>query len=168
MKLFRILLFSSIGCLLILILYWIFSFSKSVNVEMTHSQFASMAVSGEINWVINRLSFSLVFGLLMFISLFICLFVGVRGRINRRSIYLLISAFIPILVTLSMIFYTYQVFIESDELSLYHGFPLPTILLIYGIWMYPIVFTLLYVQNFKKWVISSDEIERFKQTLSKE
>lgn len=168
MKLYKSLLFASLGCLLILILFWFFSFAKPVTVGTIHTELSSMSSGGDGNWIINRMSFSLLFGLLSFIALLFCLFIGVRNRINRRSTYILITACIPFLVTLSLIFYTYQDYIQSDELVLYNGFPLPTILLIYGIWFYPIVFTLLYVINFKKWVISSEEIERFKRTLSSE
>jgi len=140
--------------------------SIEVQIGGGHEQFASMAQGSAGNAIINTSYLSLFFGISTFTVLILSLLVGLGARVNlKSSVVLIISGSIMVFVLIS-IFFTYNQFIQSESLQLIHGFPLPTILIIYGIWIYPLVFTLLYVLNFKRWVISPDEIELFKEMIA--
>jgi len=165
MRIYKIYLIASFVCLITIATLWVFGPPENI-IGAVHPEFLSMSQGDNSNQDLNSLTLSLVFGISLFALLAISLFIGLGKRINQKAITILIICSFVLVIVLTSIFFSYKDYIQSEELNLVHGFPLPTLLIIYGIWFYPIVFTLLYVINFKQWVISPEEIEHFEQRIS--
>ena len=46
------------------------------------------------------------------------------------------------------------------------GFPLPTAVMLYGIWGVPLIFVLFFVIRFDQWILKPEELERFETLLA--
>ncbi len=58
---------------------------------------------------------------------------------------------------------TYARYAGDTEVPFFGGFPLPTAWMIYGVWLFPILFVALYMTMFDRWVLTDDDLARFKQ-----
>ena len=68
---------------------------------------------------------------------------------------LLYSAFFLALVI------AYDVFAETGSERLLLAFPIPTALMLYGVGLSPLFFTVLYMLRFEPWILDNDELAGF-------
>ena len=43
------------------------------------------------------------------------------------------------------------------------SFPLPTAIMLYGLWAMPLVFVVLYVVKFDRWIVTEEDMTRFRE-----
>ncbi|AWT59000.1 MAG: hypothetical protein DF168_00172 [Candidatus Moanabacter tarae] len=70
-------------------------------------------------------------------------------------------------VLFSVLFLTYFSYIQGDETPQLFGFPLPTAIMLFALWPMPVYFIVLYVWGFDRYIVTSQDLERFKETLNR-
>ena len=117
---------------------------------------------------------SVVFWGWLYGTLSIALFVAVmalglrrRGRLppgSRRALWTGLGLYSLVFVLLVL---SYRGYVEPGaDRALFGSFPRPTAWMLYGLWPVPLVFALLYMKNFDRWVISEDEVAEFEQLVA--
>ena len=130
-----------------------------------HSTFeASMQQGGsglerhrQIRWL------GLAYGTLQIVFFVSCLVLGVRDPQNRKWAFLL--AGIVYVATFCLMVVADHYYVHDDNPTLVLGFPLPTAIMLYGLWGVPLIFLLFYIINFDRWILSPVELERFEKLL---
>ena len=130
-----------------------------------HSTFeASMQQGGsgierhaQIRWL------GLAYGTLQIVFFVSCLLLGVRHPENRRWAFLL--AGIIYLSTFCLMVIADYFYVGDENPTFVLGFPLPTAIMLYGLWGAPLIFMLYYTVNFDRWILDPSERERFQQLL---
>ena len=54
-----------------------------------------------------------------------------------------------------------------DAAPMVFGLPLPTSLMVFGMWGVPFLFVMLYVATFRKWIFNDDDARRFADLISR-
>ena len=57
---------------------------------------------------------------------------------------------------------------QAGELELFLGFPAATAWMIYGLWIAPVAFTLIYFIGFDRWIYTADDERRFEALLAEQ
>ena len=88
-----------------------------------------------------------------------CLTLGVRKRSQRRGPFLVVGALFVLLFTLLILSDAAYARGESERLVL--SFPLPTALMLYGVYGIPVLFMVIYTVKFDSWILTPEDIERY-------
>jgi len=62
----------------------------------------------------------------------------------------------------SAVVLAYAGFARDPGGALWGGFPLPTALMLFGLWPFPVWFAVLYLRHFDRWVLDDADLERFR------
>jgi hypothetical protein len=100
-----------------------------------------------------------------------CLELGLRRRVPegepkapwRRSLWLGGAAFEAVWAALVAVYWRYA---SSGSLEIWWGLPAPTAIMLYGVWLLPLVFCLFYVVHFDRWVMSEADLARFRKLVA--
>lgn len=135
---------------------------------MPHPDHASMALggSGEHRHQ-NVLALGFVFAALQVAFFVGLLLLGLRrgdGSTPGRGAILLGG--VAYLLVLGGLFRSYRRFMTSETYDLFLGFPHPTAWMLYGVWGVPLVFLLLYVVCFDRWIWNAQSRERFERLVA--
>ncbi len=130
-----------------------------------HSTFESSMQQGgsgierheRIRWL------GLAYGSLQIVFFVSCLMLGVRDPENCKWAFLL--AGIVYLATFCLMVVADYFYVRDENLSLVLGFPLPTAIMLYGLWGVPLIFLLFYIINFDRWILNPLDLERFEEIL---
>ena len=117
---------------------------------------------------------SVVFWGWLYGTLSIALFVGFmalglrrRGRLPEGSGPALVIGLALFALVFTLLVLSYRAYVEPGaDRALFGSFPRPTAWMLYGLWPVPLVFALLYMKNFDRWVISEDEVAEFEQLVA--
>lgn len=63
---------------------------------------------------------------------------------------------------------TYRSYVDATEHALFLGFPIPTAWMMYGVWLVPLVFMLVYLFTFDSWFYTDEDRKRFEQLLAQQ
>ena len=66
---------------------------------------------------------------------------------------------------MTALFLSYRQYMTASEPSFLGPFPTPTAIMIFGIWLAPLIFVALYMVFFDRWIVSEDDLKRFKHIL---
>ncbi len=61
----------------------------------------------------------------------------------------------------TMLFVSYRGYMSSGESGFFLSLPHPTAWMIYGIWLFPIIFVFIYRRYFGNWFLTDSDMERF-------
>ena len=133
---------------------------------MVHPDFPSMQRGGESQSSLPgpRLLSSL-FGLLVIGLFALSMAAGYRRKERLGGVkYWLLAGFAGYVMVYSGMVVSYWKYIEQQTQTVYlGGVPAPTAWMLYGMWLFPFLFTILYSCNFDRWVITPEDLERFRQ-----
>ncbi len=62
---------------------------------------------------------------------------------------------------------TYWGYAKADSRALWLGLPIPTAIMLYGLWLVPVYFCVLYYVRFDRWVLSEGDLERFHEIVAR-
>lgn len=74
------------------------------------------------------------------------------------------GAVFAIIFTLMVL--SYRDYMLGEDVSLFWGFPVPTAWMVYGIWIFPVFFVVLYMRAFGAWYLTDADCERFDALLA--
>ena len=91
--------------------------------------------------------------------------VGYRKKtLPARLRYWLGAGFAGYLLVYTGMVVSYWQYIEGQtETSYFLGLPAPTAWMLFGVWLFPFFFMVLYIRNFDRWVITPEEMDRFRR-----
>ena len=112
---------------------------------------------GQIRWL------GLAYGMLQIVFFVSCLVLGVRDPENRKWVFLL--AGIVYVATFCLMVVADYFYVRDENLTLVLSFPLPTAIMLYGLWGVPLIFLLFYIINFDRWILNPLDLERFEEIL---
>ncbi len=105
-------------------------------------------------------------GLLILGVMAVCVWIGLRkketGTPLSRRVMIGFGGFALIFTGLTI---TYARYTGAADVPFFGGFPLPTAWMIYGMWLFPLVFVGLYMALFDRWVLTEDDQARFQELL---
>jgi len=127
-----------------------------------HPSHAEMQIAGEAAAAdADLVPFGAAVGCLMVFVFTSCLLFG-AGKNGRSANFLGIVAVLVILVV--SVFLTMmsnvQGYLRGESVIIVGGFPLPTAQMLYGVWICPLVFLVVYVLGFNRWVMTDADRER--------
>ncbi len=133
-----------------------------------HPTFASMQHSGDgkerhqtILW------WGWAFGMLIVGVFVTCLAIGAT-RQERVGPFLmpLLAGAVVYLAIFTLMVVSYSAYMNGESEGLFLSQVKPTAWMIYGVWLFPLVFALLYTVTFDKWYFTEDDMERFRQLVA--
>ena len=103
----------------------------------------------------------LVFGLLEILFFVSCLLLGLN-KLQGRIRFFFFGALIYATLFAAMVIADHFYAVGTNR-DIVLGFPLPTALMVYGVGGAPLVFVLLYVLCFDRWILTPEDMARFEQ-----
>lgn len=155
--------------LLLLIALWVVGVALALTPGSapgsTHPVFGPMDASAlpqanEQTWLLG-----LIFGLLI-IAVFVAMLgfgVGVHDPGPFR-LWLIVGGLLYA-GTFVFLMFTFRDY-EAGKRPFLGAFPLPTTLVLFGLWPAPIFFAVLYVAGFKRWIMTPEDSERFQELVA--
>jgi MFS superfamily sulfate permease-like transporter len=134
--------------------------------------FASIQVAGDSPERTSQILWlGWAFGALQIAFFVACLELGLRRRVPgqpevrpwRRSLWLWGGVFEAVWSALVVVYWRYA---SSGSSEIWWGLPAPTAIMLYGIWLLPIAFCLLYMVRFDRWVMSEADLARFHELVA--
>ena len=134
---------------------------------LDHPQFESMEIGGPgaerhehilwLGWVLAMLE------ILFFVC---CLAFGARrnGRVGPIAKPLAFGAVVYMIVFTMMIL-AYRGFMNADEYPFFLSLPVPTAWMLYGVWVWPAFFILLYIITYGRYIWTDEDQVRFDEIL---
>lgn len=122
-----------------------------------HPSFPSMSQGGDASRHDGITVLGWLFGALQIILFVVCIWVSLCGVKAHR--WMVIACGVAYLFVFTMLMITYRQGVAEAPFVL--GFPLPTTLLLFGMWPMAAVFAILYVVKFRSWVYSPQDQEAF-------
>ena len=129
---------------------------------LPHPEIAGMFVGGDPSRHLELMGLGWVFAMLMsgLCSALLWLgFVTKHRRPGRRRALLFSLPWLPIVFT--GLFSSYDRFMVDPASGWWWGLPGATAWMLYGLWLAPLVFVVVYVAGFERWVYGPEEAKRF-------
>jgi len=116
---------------------------------------------------VQTLWWGAVFGVLQLLFAVICLIFGIcrQGTLPRNRLWVfLIGGALYLIIFLVMIF-TYRQYI-NDPSDLWLSLPVPTAVMLFFLWPFPLYFVLVYSLRFEKWILQEEDVNLFKKLVT--
>ena len=152
-------------CGLIAVVLWIPEADGGHGME--HPNFATMKRGGDgpeplvlwLGWGWGVLQILLIVGLMG---------LGARKGEDCRGLWMPLfvggAAFVGLWTYLVL---TYVDYVSDPDPAMLLGFPLPSALVLYGIWALPAIFAVYFVLGFKRWVLTDADLAEFEAMMAK-
>ena len=128
-----------------------------------HPQFSEMNQGGDPSRHDGLILLGGVYGGLQIVLLVAGLCLGIRAdRSSCRSLIVAGAAYLAVCVAMVATYARGQTVVP-----LVMGIPLPTSLMVFGMWGMPALFVALYHVKFEEWVLNEQDRERFRELLEK-
>ena len=104
------------------------------------------------------------FGLVILAVFGFCIAIGARRNDKIGPIRnLLIGGFIGYIIIYTLAIFSYWDYVQAGTSIYVLAFPLPTAWVLYGIMLFPLFFMILYIWKFHDWVLTPEDLEKFKR-----
>ena len=127
-----------------------------------HPDVAQMTQGGDADRHSGVIWLATAYGVLQIMFLVTALSLGLRRGCRSATLVVGAVAYLAMFVAMVM---TYRSGVESAPLVL--GLPLPTFLMVFGMWGVPVVFVVLWVVKFRDWIFNEDDSRRFEELMSR-
>ncbi|MDE0512168.1 MAG: hypothetical protein OXI88_10335 [Gammaproteobacteria bacterium] len=98
------------------------------------------------------------------ISVLVCL--GVQPAKRDRTLVLAhTAATLLVLGVWSLLMYLFRQYLLTGDPMIVFGFPLPTLVMLLGVWIAPMSFSLIYILGFRRWVFTPEDEKTFRELL---
>jgi len=125
-----------------------------------------MIQSTPSNYSSSALIMGIVFGSISIILFAIFLFIGIyQKRYSKIKIWIWFIGLIIYLGIFILGMHDYLVYINSRSPAIFLGFPTPTVWMLFGIYLFPLYFTIFYIIKFRYWVLNPESERQFKELI---
>ena len=105
-------------------------------------------------------------GVLIYLIFSILVYIGVPQAKRDRTLRLVHSAAtLAVLGMWSFLIYLSWQYLHSGDPMIGSAFPLPTLVMLLGLWIAPVSFSLIYVLGFRRWIFTPEDEEKFRQIM---
>ena len=164
MKLFQIFFAVLMGFLVLIIALW-FVLPPEGATGYQHETYEKMRKGGEsLSSLPATKWLAFLFGLFVLTVFGLCLAIGYRknGRLKEVRPWLW-AGMIGYIAVYTLMVVSYWKYIGGGDSSYFGGVPAPTAWMLYGVWFFPLFFTVIYIWKFDDWVVTPQDLERFHQ-----
>ncbi|MXX62108.1 MAG: hypothetical protein F4112_05565 [Holophagales bacterium] len=151
-------------CVVVLVLWTLDERPDSLGAD--HPVHETMRQGGSSERHDGVLPWGFLYGLLSIVLFVAVMALGLRrrGRLPKGSRRALWSGLALYALVFTLLVLSYRGYVEPGaDRALFGSFPGPSAWMLYGIWPVPLLFALLYMWNFDRWVISEDEVTEFER-----
>ena len=159
---FRLLLALSFGLLLTLGVSFFVPAARQPT-AMLHPEVPSLLHStGGLSEQPETLWLGFAIGLLMIALMAVCVWIGLRreGKGTPLSRWMMIG-FVGYGAVFTAMCAYYHLYTSGHAVGFFGGFPAPTAWMIYGMWLFPLLFVALFLFQFDRWIFSEADLKRF-------
>lgn len=68
-------------------------------------------------------------------------------------------------IVFTLLTFSYRAYMVGEETGIFFGFPVPTAWMVYGVWLFPVFFVVLYMAVFDSWHLSKEDRARFRRLM---
>lgn len=151
------LIFAVLFLLCVVLALWLAQPEPAAGHGVAHPDLASMDQGGDPQRHAGRLWLGWLFGSLQIVLFVACLRLGVKP--GQTSSWLFVLAGGVYVAAFSLLMIAYANGTAGSRFVL--GYPLPTALLVYGLWPVAFLFVVLYVFKYRSWIYSPEDARRF-------
>ena len=134
----------------------------------SHPIQAQMQIAGDAATADAELMpFGATVGCLIVLVFMSCLVIG-AGKNGRDNGFRTVVAILAVLIM--VVFMTMMLnvpgYLRGENSVIVGGFPLPTAMMLYGVWLCPLVFLAVYVFGFNRWVLTEADRDRLAELVA--
>ena len=105
-------------------------------------------------------------GVLIYLIISALVYIGVPQAKRDRKLRLAHSAAtLTVLGMWSLLMYLFRQYLLTGDPTIVFGFPLPTLVMLLGVWIAPMSFSLIYILGFRRWVFTPEDEKTFRELL---
>ena len=105
-------------------------------------------------------------GVLIYLVISVLVYLGVQPEKRDRKLVLAhTAATLLVLGMWSLLMYLFRQYLLTGDPMIVFGFPLPTLVMLLGVWIAPMSFSLIYVLGFRRWVFTQEDEKTFRELL---
>ena len=146
----------------------IFSIPEPINGHgMAHHAVDGMRQAGDA-WQQSEPVFraGYLLGMLIYLIISALVYIGVPQAKRDRKLRLAHSAATLVVLGMwSFLIYLFRQYLVSGDPMIDLAFPLPTLVMLLGLWMAPLSFSLIYILGFRRWIFTPEDEETFRKLM---
>ena len=105
-------------------------------------------------------------GVLIYLIISALVYIGVPQSKRDRKLRLAhATATLVVLGMWSFLIYLSWQYLHSGDPMIGAAFPLPTLVMLLGLWIAPVSFSVIYVLGFRRWIFTAEDEEKFRQLM---
>lgn len=147
---------------------FIFSIPEPINGHgMAHHTVDGMRQAGDA-WQQSEPVFrtGYLLGVLIYLIISVLVYIGVPQAKRDRKLRLAHSAATLVVLGMwSFLIYLFRQYLHSGDPMIGAGFPLPTLVMLLGVWLAPLSFSLIYILGFRRWIFTPEDEETFRKLM---
>lgn len=147
----------------------IFSIPEPVNSHgMAHNAVDGMRQAGDaLQQSEPVFAIGYLLGVMIYLIMSAMVYIGVpQAKRDRRLRLVHSAATLVVLGMWSLLIYLFRQYLYSGDPMIDSGFPLPTLVMLLGLWAAPLSFSLIYVLGFRRWVFTREDEETFRRLMA--
>ena len=148
----------------------IFTIPEPINGHsMAHHSVDGMRQAGDA-WLQSKPVFSVgyLLGVLIYLIISTLVYIGVP-RAKRDGTFTLVhsAATLAVLGMWSFLMYLFRQYLHSGDPMIDFAFPLPTLVMLLGLWIAPMSFSLIYILGFRRWIFTPEDEQTFRELMER-
>ena len=105
-------------------------------------------------------------GILIYLVISVLVYLGVQpAKRDRKLVMAHTAATLLVLGMWSLLMYLFRQYLLTGDPMIVFGFPLPTLVMLLGVWIAPMSFSLIYILGFRRWVFTQEDEKAFRELL---
>ena len=105
-------------------------------------------------------------GVLIYLIISALVYLGVQpAKRDGKLVLAHAAATLLVLGMWSFLMYLFRQYLLSGDPMVIVAFPLPTLVMLLGVWIAPMSFSLIYVLGFRRWILTPEDEETFRKLL---
>lgn len=105
-------------------------------------------------------------GILIYLVISVLVYLGVQpAKRDGKLVLAHTAATLTVLAVWSLLMYLFRQYLLTGDPMIVFGFPLPTLVMLLGVWIAPMSFSLIYILGFRRWVFTPEDEKTFRELL---
>lgn len=147
---------------------WILYIPEPINGHgMAHHTVDGMRQVGDIRQQSDPVfGVGYLLGILIYLIISALVYLGVQpAKRDRKLVLAHTAATLLVLGMWSFLMYLFRQYLLTGDPMIVFGFPLPTLVMLLGVWIAPMSFSLIYILGFRRWIYTPEDEKTFRELL---